>query len=118
MGGSYRENIIQALRGETKELKDIPASRLDWAGPGMVLEMFNDSLGQERDQFIGALGQIIEEGREPLDLLAQVVHMAASLNLGQLYSHVSMLAQKPVAKSEPLRGAIENYLVFLTPVKR
>lgn len=114
----YREKIIQMLQGKAPELNGgIPDDRLDWNGFGAVLSLYHQTSGQERNNIISAMEQIIEKAQEPPPVLAQVIHIASSLDLAQLDSSVQKLQSEQIASQEPLRSAIKDYITirqFLT----
>jgi hypothetical protein len=107
----YSESIVRILKGQTAELQEFK-ERLDWSGSGAVLEMYNSTSGVEREQFISALGQIIEEGEEPAPVIAQLIHIASSLNITQIEPSIRKLKTRTVASEEPVRGAIQNFLAY------
>lgn len=115
MGIDFYEKIANTLQGKTKEPYDlsmIPTERLDWSGSSVVLDLYDRTRGQEREDFIRAIGRIIEEGKQPLFVIAQALHIAASLDFAQVDYCVERLSKRDVASVEPVRGAIQNYLAF------
>jgi len=112
VGGKYIEEIVNALLGNTGELAKIPRDRLDWAGPGAVLELYDKASALERDDIILAMGHIILDETLPPHLIAQLIHVAASLDLAQVEVSIRRLEKKAIASEEPVKGAINNYLAF------
>jgi len=108
----YYQLVQDTLLGKTPATAGIPAERLDWSGLGAVLRLYEAASGPERDQLVQALGRIIEEGKGPPSLLAQVLHLAASLDLAQLEPSVQKLKTKAAASQEPVQSALANYLAF------
>ena len=108
-GISYKEKIITRLHGDTQELEAIPKERLDWTGCGAVLDLYDQTSGREREEFIRAMGKIIEEGKEPPFVIAQVLHIAASMGLSQIEPSVKSLQEKEIAAVEVVRSAIDAY---------
>jgi hypothetical protein len=108
----YYHAIQDNLRGQTPALRAIPPERLDWSGPGAVLELYEAASGQDRDNLIEALGKIIEEAKAPPAVLAQVVHLASSLDITQVEPRVRKLQRKRVAAAEPVQSAVINYFAF------
>src|SRR5262245_29583868 len=108
----YYQAILDKLQGRTDELRTIPPERLDWAGPGALLELYRKASGRERSSLIRAIGQIIEDQAASPPVLAQLIQIASSLDLAEVEPQVRKLRERAVAADEPLRGAITNYLAF------
>ena len=43
---NFYDAILETLQGQTEALKDIPPERLDWAGPGALLELYRETAGR------------------------------------------------------------------------
>lgn len=108
----YYDKIVMTLKGKTPEFKNVPHERLDWSGSGAVLDIYEKTSGQERDDIIRAIGQIVAEGKQPPAIIAQVLHIAASLDIAQIEPSVKQLKAQTIASEEPVRSAITNYLAF------
>ena len=108
----YSQAILDTLQGRTKDLRPIPPERLDWAGPGALLELYDRTSGTERTEIIRAMGQVIRSHRAPPAVLAQLVDIASSLGIAEVEPEVRALRKHPVASQEPLQKAIANYLTF------
>ncbi len=108
----FYQTILDTLQGETEELRTVSRERLDWAGPGALLELYRTTSGSERSALILAVGQVLREHAAPPNVLAQLIQVASSLDLAEVEPQVRELQAQPVAAKEPLRGAITNYLAF------
>lgn len=109
---NYYQAIIDMLQGESDQLRVIPPERLDWAGPGALLEMYRKTSGNDRNALIQAMGQVIQNHQAPPSVLAQLIQIASSLDLAEVEPHVRNLRAKVIAGHEPLQSAITNYLAF------
>ncbi len=109
---NYQKQIIQTLKGETPEFADTTYERLDWSGVEAVLNLYGRTSGPDRDAMIQAMGRIIEEAAQPPELLAQVLLIAASLDIAQIEPAVNKLAATALATEEPVKSAVMNYLAF------
>src|SRR5438093_6697878 len=94
---AYYTKIVEMLQGRTPELQGTPPERLDWAGSGAVLDLYKKTSGSERGEIIHAMEQILEEHKQPSLIMAQVIHIAASLDIAQLEPHIEKL--KSIADS-------------------
>ena len=108
----FHQMVLDTLQGQTDQLQSIPPERLDWPGPGALLELFRKTSGTDRSALIEAMGQVIQEQAAPPPVLAQVIQIASSLDLAQIEPQVRKLRAKAIAAEEPLRSAITNYLAF------
>jgi hypothetical protein len=108
----YCQIIQDTLEGQTPALRNTPRERIDWGGMEAVLELYEASSGEDRENMIRALGRIIEEGKAPSEVIAQVLHFASSLDITQVEPSVQKLRAKRIASTEPIRGALENYFAF------
>ena len=108
----YYQMILDTVQGRTDELRLLPPERLDWAGPGALLQLYRKTSGSNRTEFIHAIGQVIEDHPARPAAIAQLVLLASSLDLAELEPQVRKLQAKPVAFQEPLRSAILNFLAF------
>ena len=109
----YYTTIILMLQGKTPALKDIPPDRLDWSGPGAVLELYEHAPGTERDKIIHAMGRIVERHEAPPEVIAEVIYMAASLDIPQIEPSVRRLKEERIASEEgPVSDAIATYLTM------
>lgn len=115
---SYDELIVQMLEGRTPELEEIPPGRLDWAGVSQVLALYDGTAGSERTVIIDAFGRIIEDATLPPPVVAEVVSLAASLDLAQLEPSVEKLHHRlrterlPQAEAAMLEHAVGNFLAY------
>lgn len=108
----YERAILDALQGQTDDLRALPPERLDWAGSGALLALYRKTSGSDREALIRAIGQLIEKHPAPPAVIAQLVNLASSLDLAQVEPQVRRLQAEPVAAEEPLKGALTNYLAF------
>jgi hypothetical protein len=106
----YYKRIVSSLEGQTLELKQL-GQRLDWAGSGAVLQMYYETSGTDRDNFITAMGRVIEEEESP-PVIAQMLHIASSLNLTQLEPSVRALESREVASNSLVHDAISNFVAY------
>lgn len=109
---NYHDQILLTLKGETPEFADITYERLDWSGVEAVLNLYGRTSGPDRDAIIQAMGRIVEEAAQPPELLAQVLQIAASLDIAQIEPAVKKLAATALATEEPVKSAVTNYLAF------
>src|ERR1700682_5120577 len=89
--------ILKALQGQTDQLGNIPASRVDWAGTGTILQLFESTSGKDRATFIEAIGQVIEDHPAPAPAIAELIHIASSLDLAQVEPQVRKLQTQKFA---------------------
>lgn len=108
----YYDEITRTLQGQTPALRAIPTDRLDWSGSGAVLELYDKTSGTDRENVIRAIGVIIDKATEPPSVIAQVIHIASSLNLAQLEPSVLRLRTTSLASVEPVRTALTNYFAY------
>jgi hypothetical protein len=111
--GHYQA-IINALEGQTDQLRDIPAARRDWAGTGTVIQLFESTSGKNRAAFIDAVGQVIENHPLAAPTIAELIHIACSLDLAQVEPQVRKLQVQKFAAQEDVKKAITNYLALRT----
>jgi hypothetical protein len=112
MGTDYYHEITNALQGRAPGLEEVPPDRLDWYGSSAVLEMYESTSGLDREEIIHAMGSIVESGNVPPIVVAQVLHIAASLDLAQIQPNVERLGRTALASEEPVRSAMETYNAF------
>jgi hypothetical protein len=112
MGTDYYVAITNALQGNARGLEGVPVARLDWYGSGAVLEMYESTAGADREEIIRAMGRIVESGIESPTVIAQVLHLAASLDLAQIQPSVERLERTALASEEPVKSAIQTYKSF------
>ena len=105
----YDQEITSMLQGQTLELQE-HANRLDWQGVGAVLNLYDHAIGKNRDRFIMAMRRIVAnaEAKPPL-VVAQVIDLASSLEITQISPTVDRIAGLPVAQSDPVKTAVEQY---------
>jgi hypothetical protein len=108
----YFQTVLDTLQGKTQGLKAVPQDRLDWAGSGALLDLFHETSGEDRSQLIRAIGQVIDKHAGPRALIAQLIHIASSLDLAEVEPQVRALRSKSFALQEPIKSAITNYLAF------
>ena len=108
----FYQAILETLQGRTEELRDIPPERLDWVGPGALLDLYRKTSGKDREALIGAIGRVILDHPASPAVIAQLVQIASGLDLAEVEPQVRKLQEKPFASQEPLRSAITNYLAF------
>ncbi len=108
----YRRAIVDALEGQTDQLRTIPRERLDWAGPGALLALYRKTSGNDRVALVRAIGKVIEDHAVRAPIRAELIQIASSLDLAELEPIVRRLRDKPPAAEEPLRSAIANFLAF------
>jgi hypothetical protein len=112
MGNDYYHDITNALQGNAPGLKGVPLDRLDWYGSSAVLEIYESTSGSDREEIIRAMGHIVESGKESPTVVAQVLHIAASLDLAQIQPSIEKLERTARASEEPVRSAIDTYKAF------
>jgi len=108
MGMDYYHEITTVLQGKTAQFESIPADRLDWAPSSVVLAMYSATSGSERDDIIRAMGQIVARATEPAAVIAQVLHIAACLDIAQLDPSVETLQKTTMASQEPVQSALQT----------
>jgi hypothetical protein len=108
----HYQSIVDALQGRSDQLREIPAARLDWAGTGTILQLFESTSGKDRANFIDAVGRIIQEHVLPPALIAELIHIASSLDLAQVEPQVRKLKTQPFAAQKDVKRAITNYLAL------
>jgi hypothetical protein len=104
--------ILDALQGQSDQLRGIPAARLDWAGTGTALQLFEGTSGKDRARFIQAIGRIIEDHPLPPAATAELIHIASSLDLAEVEPQVRNLQTQSFAAQEDVQKAITNYLAL------
>lgn len=77
----YYQIVLDTLQGQTDQLKAVPPERLDWAGSGAMLDLFHQTSGENRAELIRAIGQVIRKHPAPPAIIAQLIHIASSLDL-------------------------------------
>ena len=107
---AYYATIVDLITGQAPRLRSIPFDRLDWEGVSAVLALYDQAAGGYRTAMIDAMGLIVEDGRQPAWIVAQVIDLATSLDLAQIQPSIDRLAKSPLASEEPVRGALGNYL--------
>jgi hypothetical protein len=112
MGTDYYHEITKVLQGQVAGFEGIPRERLDWGPSSAVLAMYGATSGHERDEIIRAMGQIIENTAEPPFVIAQVLHIAACLDIAQIEPSVEKLRITAIASQEPVRSALQTYRSF------
>ena len=108
----YRKLVLDVLQGKTPELQNIPPERLDWDGPGGLLELYHRTSGEDRKTIVQAIGGILRESTAPAPLLAQLVDIASALDLAEVEPNIRSLQSEPIASQEPLRQSITNYFAY------
>jgi hypothetical protein len=108
----YYQMVLDTLQGRTDALHAIPPERLDWAGPGAMLDLYRKTSGNNRSALIQAIGQVIQNHPVAPPVIAQLVLIAAGLDLAEVEPQVRRLQTKPFASQEPVKSAIINYLAF------
>lgn len=109
----YYGMIISILQGKTPALREIPSDRLGWEGPGALLELYEQADASKRDKIVRAMGQIIELHEAPPEVIAEIIYMAASLDLVQVEPSVRRIqAQKSFPKESVLSDAVNTYLAL------
>ena len=114
MRPNYYTLILDTLEGTSHEFTRAQFSkeRLDWAGPGVLLDLFGSTSGDSRKEFIAAIGKILGEHRAKADTLAQLVDIASSLDIAEVQADVESLQKDPISRQEPLHGSVHNYLAY------
>jgi hypothetical protein len=112
MGMDYYHEITTVLQGKSSQFENIPSERLDWAPSSVVLAMYSATSGSERDEIIRAMGQIVANATEPPPVIAQVLHIAACLDIAQLDPSVETLQKTTIASQEPVQSALQTYRSF------
>jgi hypothetical protein len=109
---NFYQTILDTLEGRTDQLSKVPRERLDWSGPGALLELYRKTSGNDRTALIVAIGEIIYDHVAPAHVLAQLVHIASSLDLSELEEPIRELEGQAVSSEEPLQAAIANFFAF------
>ena len=109
----YTGRILALLAGENQDHAALPIDRLDWQGVSDVLELYDQSVGPDREKIVGAMGHILETADEHPIIAAQVLSMINGLGLQQLHPSVEKLIQTGAASHDALRREIDNYFAFL-----
>src|SRR5687767_6798858 len=99
---NFYQEILDTLQGQTPDLSAVASERLDWAGPGALLELYRTTTGTERDALINAVGRVIEEHTASTTVLAQLIQIASALDLSQVEAKVRALQTTSMASKEPL----------------
>jgi hypothetical protein len=109
----YYETIISILKGEPYTAQGIPPDRLDWEGPGALLELYEKADASAREKIVYAMGQIIELHEAPPEVIAEIIYMAATLDLVQIEPQVRHLhSKKEFSEWNILSDAITTYLTI------
>jgi hypothetical protein len=110
----FYQIVVKMLTGQASAsgTQRLSLERLDWAGVGAVLSLYEQTEGPEREAIIRAIGQIIEDGKQEPFVVAQVLDLASSLDLAQVQTNVQRLSKSASASHEPVQSALANYLVF------
>jgi hypothetical protein len=108
----YYQMILDTLQGQTADLRTVARERLDWAGPGALLDLFRRTSGTERQALIGAIGEVLDAHSASVAVLAQLIHIVSCLDLAEVEPHVRNLQRNGVAAQEPLRAALNNYFAY------
>lgn len=108
----YRKLILDIIQGKTPELRDVPPQRLDWNGPGALLDLYDRTSGKDRKAIIQAIGAILQEHAAPVPVLAQLVDIASGLDLAEVEPNIRALQSESLASERPLRQSITNYLAY------
>ena len=95
----YSRLILDTLQGRTSELRTIPSERLDWAGPGALLDLYRKSSGSDRESLIRAIGQVIEQHAAPAAVIAQLINIASSLDLAQVEPQVRRTRGRAIGRA-------------------
>ena len=111
-GNKYRKLVLDVLQGKTPELRNIPPERLDWNGPGALLELYDRTSGKDRKAIIQAIGAILQEHSAPVPVLTQLVDIASGLDLAEVEPNIRALQSEPIAAEKQLRQSITNYLAY------
>jgi hypothetical protein len=106
----YADLIVRSLKGETDELAAIPSNRLDWNGVSAVMALYAGSADEERTAVIEAIGRVIDDEDLEPSIRAEVVDLAANLDISQVESSVLRLGQSPVATEPTVHDAVTHYL--------
>jgi DNA polymerase III gamma/tau subunit len=109
MTDRFVNKIISFLTGSAPELRETPIERLDWLGISRTLALYSSLEGEDREAFIEALKQIIEQGEESANVLADVVSIVTNLDISQAAPSIEVLERKPVSRQEPLQSAVHNF---------
>lgn len=110
--GKYDRLVVDTLEGRTGELRSIPTTALDWSGSGALLDLYRGTSGNERSELIESIGRVIEQHSALPTTLAQLIHIAACLDLAQVEPQVRGLQPATIAQTEPVKSAVANYLAF------
>jgi hypothetical protein len=108
----YFQIVLNTLQGQTDSLKAVPPERLDWAGSGAMLDLFHQTSGDDRGELVHAIGQVIRKHPAPPAIIAQLIHIASSLDLSEVEPEVRDLQSTSFASQEPVKGAVANYLAY------
>jgi hypothetical protein len=108
----FYQLILDTLQGRTDQLRTIPPERLDWAGPGAMLELYLKTSGNDREVLIRGIGQVIQHHPVEPSVIAQLMDIASGLDLAEVEPQVRKLQTEPFGSQDPLDGAIRNYLAF------
>jgi hypothetical protein len=95
--------ILSALEGQTADLRELPAARRDWGGTGTILQLFESTTGKDRSAFIEAVGQVIENHSASAPAIAELIHIASSLDLAQVEPQVRKLQGQKFAAQEDVK---------------
>ena len=106
----YYEWISATLQGTTEQLAHIPEERLDFQGLDVAMFKYREIEGEDRDEFIRGLGQVIERSDQTPKLAADAVQLARGLKIRGLEPAVQKLAKTEATTFEPLATGILRYL--------
>ncbi|HEY7033081.1 MAG TPA: hypothetical protein VH482_17170 [Thermomicrobiales bacterium] len=106
----YADLIVRSLKGEVDELAGIPSGRLDWNGVSAVMALYAGSANEERTAVIEAIGRVIDDDNLAPSIRAEVVDLAANLDISQVEASVLRLEQSSVAEEPVVRDAVTHYL--------
>ena len=109
----YRE-IIGRLQGDSSDLKKLrDEDRLDFAGITCVLRMYESASMEEKLQIVSSMKQIIGNKSLSVDVVAQTIDIAASLEIHDVEGKVRKLAVSEISKDDTLQRSIKGYRTFL-----
>lgn len=112
----YREHLKGLLTGESL---GIPKDRLDWSGYTEALKVYFQATDAQRPAVIEAIAQIITEEQD-WGLVADTVHLAYHLKIGELRPTVGDFKEKRLGKvneewREVVGRQINTYLLGASP---
>lgn len=110
--------IEDTLQGNIPDLQDMPKERLGFHGIGAFLEMYDQTSGKDREAIIQAMGKIIETGETIPIVRAQVVDLAADLDLSQLEPSITKLKRMKASNNPYVVAALSEYEAFRVLARR